>query len=66
MLKTLTERLERLETSLGGTAAGKKPMRTTGTCGGGGSKRIVCYRCGQVGHITKNCAAEGKCPKQGN
>ena len=63
MLKTLTERLE---TSLGETAAGKKPMRTTGTGGGGGSKRIVCYRCGQVGHIAKNCAAEGKCSKQGN
>ena len=66
MLKTLTERLERLETSLGGAVAGKRPMRTTGTGGGGGSKRIVCYRCGQVGHIARNCAAEGKCSKQGN
>ena len=66
MLKALTERLERLETSLGGTVAGKRPMRTTGTGGGGGSKRIVCYRCGQVGHIARNCAAEGKCSKQGN
>ena len=66
MLKNINRAAGRLETSLGGAVAGKRPMRTFGTGGGGGSKRIVCYRCEQVGHIARNCAAVGKCSKQEN
>ena len=42
MLKTLSARLKRLESSFGDAAATLRPMRTTGTGGEGCGKRIVC------------------------
>ena len=66
MLKTLTARLEKLETSLENVAAAKRSTKTTDTSGDSRGKQIVCYRCRQAGHVARNCAVESKRSKQGN